>query len=98
MRQVVEEPGIAAEIETQSRSSAGSLVMLQQYKEWADRIAFEAVMSIPEEEAMKTRLTTFKNMVHTLNHVHVIDDIPAPPHQTEARLHAAEYDRHTLKH
>jgi uncharacterized damage-inducible protein DinB len=75
MRQVVEERGIAAEIETQSRSSAGSLVMLLQYKEWADRIAFEAVMSVPEEEAMKTRLTTFKNMVHTLNHVYVIDDI-----------------------
>ena len=41
MRQVVEESGIAAEIETQSRSSAGSLAMLLQYKEWADRIAFE---------------------------------------------------------
>jgi uncharacterized damage-inducible protein DinB len=75
MRQVVEERGIAAEVETQSRSSAGSLVMFLQYKEWADRIAFEAVTSIPEEEALKTRLTTFKNMVHTLNHVYVIDDI-----------------------
>jgi uncharacterized damage-inducible protein DinB len=74
MRQVVEERGIAAEVETQSRSSAGSLVMLLQYKERADRISFEAVMSIPEEEALKTRLTTFKNMVHTLNHVYVIDD------------------------
>lgn len=52
-----------------------TLVMLTQYKEWADRIAFEAVMTIPREEALKPRMTTFKNMVHTLNHVYVVDDI-----------------------
>ena len=74
MRQVVEERGIAAEIETQCRSSAGSLVMLLQYKEWADRIAFEAVMSIPEEEAIKS-----------LNHVYVIDDIFR--HHLTGRMH-----------
>jgi uncharacterized damage-inducible protein DinB len=53
----------------------GALVMLLQYKEWADRIAFEAVMAIPEEEALKPRMTSFNNMVHTLNHVYVVDDI-----------------------
>lgn len=49
--------------------------MLTQYKEWADRIAFEAVMAIPQEEALKPRMTTFRNMVYTLNHVYVVDDI-----------------------
>jgi len=49
--------------------------MLLQYKQWGNRIAFEAVMAIPEEEALKPRVTTFKNLVHTLNHVFVIDDI-----------------------
>jgi uncharacterized damage-inducible protein DinB len=49
--------------------------MLLQYKAWANRIAFESVMAIPAEEALKPRVTTFKNMVHTLNHVYVVDDI-----------------------
>jgi uncharacterized damage-inducible protein DinB len=49
--------------------------MLLRYKEWADRIAFEAVMAIPEAEALKPRMTTFNNMVQTLNHVYVVDDI-----------------------
>lgn len=65
----------SASAEIISRSPPDILVMLLQYKEWADRIAFEAVMAIPEEEALKPRMTTFKNMVHTLSHVYVVDDI-----------------------
>ena len=30
-------------------------------KEWADEIAFEAAMAIPEEEALKPRMTSFNN-------------------------------------
>ena len=52
-----------------------TLRMLTRYKAWANGIAFTSVMAIPEEEALKPRMTTFKNMVHTLNHIYVIDDI-----------------------
>jgi uncharacterized damage-inducible protein DinB len=52
-----------------------TLKMLVRYKAWADERAFDAVTAIPEEEALKPRMTTFKNMVHTLNHVFVVDDI-----------------------
>lgn len=52
-----------------------TLRMLTRYKAWASGIAFASVMAIPEEEALKPRMTTFNNMVHTLNHVYVIDDI-----------------------
>ncbi len=51
------------------------LLTLLRYKQWANRIAFEAVTAIPEDEALRPRSTTFGNMVHTLNHVYVIDDI-----------------------
>ncbi len=49
--------------------------MLVRYKAWANEIAFSSVMAIPEEEALRPRMTTFGNMVHTLNHVFVVDDI-----------------------
>lgn len=45
------------------------------YKVWADELTFSAVRSLPEGEATKVRKTRFKNMVYTLNHVYVIDDI-----------------------
>jgi uncharacterized damage-inducible protein DinB len=49
--------------------------MLTRYKAWADDITFAAVTALPEGEAMRARPTRFGNMVHTLNHVYVIDDI-----------------------
>ena len=49
--------------------------MLTKYKAWADDITFSAVSSLPKGEATKLRKTRFGNMVHTLNHVYVIDDI-----------------------
>lgn len=58
-----------------ARSPVDRLKMLLRYKSWANRIAFEAVMAIPEDEALKPRMTTYKNMVYTLNHVYVVDDI-----------------------
>ena len=49
--------------------------MLTRYKAWANDITFSAVSSLPAGEATKKRQTRFGNMVHTLNHVYVIDDI-----------------------
>jgi uncharacterized damage-inducible protein DinB len=46
---------------------------LTRYKAWANEIIFTTVASLPEGEAVKKRLTRYKNMVHTLNHVYVID-------------------------
>jgi uncharacterized damage-inducible protein DinB len=49
--------------------------MLTAYKAWANDITFSAVASLPSGEATKQRQTRFGNMVHTLNHVYVIDDV-----------------------
>ena len=47
--------------------------MLTRYNSWADQLIFDAVAALPEGEATKPRATLFKNMVHTLNHIYVID-------------------------
>lgn len=49
--------------------------MLTRYKSWANGITFVAVTGLPEGEALRPRPTRFGNIVHTLNHVFVIDDI-----------------------
>lgn len=49
--------------------------MLVRYRAWADELTFKAVMDLPEGEAVKPRPTRFGSMVHTLNHVFVIDAI-----------------------
>jgi len=49
--------------------------MLVRYKAWADDITFSAVSKLPSAEITKQRKTRFGNIVHTLNHVYVIDDI-----------------------
>lgn len=51
------------------------LLTLTKYKNWANEITFSSVNSLPEGEATKKRTTRFGNMVHTLNHVYVIDDV-----------------------
>ena len=48
---------------------------LTKYKAWANELTFSAVHDLPEGEATKKRQTRFGNMVHTLNHVYVIDYI-----------------------
>ena len=48
---------------------------LARYNRWADRVMFEAVASLPEGEAVRPRASLFKNMVHTLNHIYVINRI-----------------------
>ena len=49
--------------------------MLTRYNAWANKLIFDAVAALPEGEATKERASLFKNMVHTLNHIYVIDMI-----------------------
>ena len=49
--------------------------MLARYKQWSNKVMFDAVAALPEGEAVKPRASLFKNMVHTLNHIYVIDRI-----------------------
>jgi uncharacterized damage-inducible protein DinB len=46
--------------------------MLTRYNHWANRVMFDAVAALPEGEALKERRSLFRNIVHTLNHNHVI--------------------------
>jgi uncharacterized damage-inducible protein DinB len=46
---------------------------LARYNAWANREIFDAVAALPEGEATRPRASLFRNMVHTLNHNHVID-------------------------
>jgi len=48
---------------------------LARYNAWANELIFAAVAALPEGEAVKTRRSVFRNMVHTLNHNYVIDRI-----------------------
>jgi uncharacterized damage-inducible protein DinB len=56
-------------------SPLASLRMFARYKAWANGITYTAVRALPDGEALRPRQTRFGNMVHTLNHVYVIDDI-----------------------
>ena len=49
--------------------------MLTRYKAWADDLTFDAVAALPEGEITKPRQSVFKSLLHTLNHVYVIDRI-----------------------
>ncbi|HEV2603351.1 MAG TPA: DinB family protein [Microvirga sp.] len=66
-------------------STTDTLKRLVRYKAWADELTFTTVMNLPEGEALKPRQTRFGNMVHTLNHVYVVDDIFR--HHLEGRRH-----------
>jgi len=46
---------------------------LTRYMAWSNDRIFDAVAALPEGEATKPRRSVFKNIVHTLNHVYVID-------------------------
>jgi len=52
-----------------------TITRMMRFKRWANGITFKTVMGLPEGEALKPRTTRFGNMVHTLNHVYVVDDI-----------------------
>ncbi len=50
-----------------------TLQTLTRYNAWANELIFDAVKALPDEEPLKERPTLFKNMVNTLNHLHVVD-------------------------
>jgi len=49
--------------------------MLTRYNAWSNKVMFDAVAALPAGEAVKDRQSLFRNMLHTLNHNFVIDDI-----------------------
>lgn len=71
--------------ETARASASETLRMLVHYKQWANRLTYRQLMNLPEGEALKPRQTRFGNMVHTLNHILVVDDIFR--HHLEGRKH-----------
>lgn len=56
-------------------SLLAALRLLTRYKAWANAITFQTVSALPEAEQLKQRPTRFGNILHTLNHVYVIDEI-----------------------
>lgn len=55
--------------------SRTNLAMLTRYMQWADKGLFGKLAELPEAELTKARPTRFGNILHTLNHVYVIDRI-----------------------
>lgn len=49
--------------------------LLTRYNAWADEVIFDAVAKLPDGEATKPRQSIFKDMLHTLNHIYVIDRV-----------------------
>lgn len=56
-------------------SMLSNIRMLTHYKTWADDKFFSMLSALPEDELLRPRATRFGNMLHTMNHVYVIDDI-----------------------
>jgi len=56
-------------------SSTRHVRTLTRYKAWANRLVYGMVSALPVEESTRQRATRFGNMVHTLNHVYVIDQV-----------------------
>jgi len=47
--------------------------MLARYAAWANRLLFQTLSSLPENELTKMRHIVFGNILRTLNHVYVMD-------------------------
>lgn len=47
--------------------------MLTRYSAWANARLFDALATLPSDEATAPRITGFGNMVNTLNHAYVVD-------------------------
>jgi uncharacterized damage-inducible protein DinB len=52
-----------------------TLRIMTRYSAWANQLIFEAVSRLPAEELTRPRAGPFKNIIHTLNHIYVIDQI-----------------------
>ncbi|WP_267224208.1 DinB family protein [Dyella silvae] len=55
--------------------SSSYLRKLLRYRAWADGLTYEAVANLPEGAASAPRATIFGNMLRTLSHTWVVDDI-----------------------
>jgi len=71
-------------------SALRNIRMLARYTAWANRRLFDALMNLPEAEITAKRVTGFGNIVHTLNHAYVVDQIwkahlEGKPHGFKAR-------------
>jgi uncharacterized damage-inducible protein DinB len=49
--------------------------LMTKYKAWANSMLFSMLGELPQDELVKQRPTRFGNMVHTINHVFVIDSV-----------------------
>jgi uncharacterized damage-inducible protein DinB len=49
--------------------------MLAGYKCWANQRLFDSLAALPPGEVSKERVSVFKNMIGTLNHIYVVDCI-----------------------
>jgi uncharacterized damage-inducible protein DinB len=72
-------------------SDTRQLRMLTRYNAWANARLFDAVAALPAGEASAPRKTIFGNMVQTLNHDYVVDQIwqahlEGRPHGFTARV------------
>lgn len=54
---------------------ADHLCKMLHYRSWSDRLTYEAVAALPEGVAAAPRATVFGNMLRTLSHAWVVDDI-----------------------
>src|SRR4051812_46921749 len=52
-----------------------TLAKLVRYKRWADALMLADIGSVPLAEAERSRATRWDNMIRTMNHVRVVDDI-----------------------
>ena len=78
-----------------SASAINTLKMLVRYKRWANGLTFKNVLELPEGEALRQRPTRFGSMVHTLNHVYVVDDIFRHHLQGKKHGYTARNTEHT---
>ncbi|CAI8801573.1 Damage-inducible protein DinB [Pseudomonas sp. IT-P12] len=49
--------------------------MLTDYKRWANERLFDSLAALPPGEVSKERVSVFKHMIGTLNHIYVVDCI-----------------------
>ena len=59
--------------------------MLTRYNTWSNKVWYDALAALPAGEAEKPRTSLFKNMIHTMNHIYIIDLIWQ--HHLEGRDH-----------
>jgi len=55
--------------------NARTACLLADYKRWANQRLFDSLAALPPGEVKKERISVFKDMIGTLNHVYVVDCI-----------------------